>query len=365
MATQPLQDFGRVLRTIFRYGRNLSYGLIGVFVVWAGFQVHAVVALAAGVHWTLGVATFLAIAFALGWFVGRPVARFLKAPVALKPPDLPPPAQRTSKDLVRHLDFVERYVEALGRNPEWTGTPESIAQAVATCRTLREEAGRAEGPASLDLSRRLAAFEGQTVGGLLAPLDRKASDAIRAEAVGVGIATAVSPNGRIDAFIVLWRACNLVSRVAAIYYGRPGPRGTLTILRDVSAATIASAYLQDLGEMAGGMVGAVAGTAAGVMTGPLLDGSLNAVAMCRIGYLAKSRCRAFTAWTEKTRAQATREALAEAGRMAKGVLVDLVKTVGGGILKLPFRILGKLTDAVTGLFRSSEPEPSEARSAAP
>jgi hypothetical protein len=360
MPSQPLQDFGRVLRTIFRYGRNLSYGIIGVFVVWAGFQVHAVVALAGGVHWTLGLLAFLAIAGALGWFVGRPLVRFLKAPVALKPPDLPPPAQRTAKDLERHLAFVERYVEALGKNPEWTGTPESIAQALATCRTLRDEAQRAEGAPSPDLARRLASFESLAVVPLLAPLDRKASDAIRAEAVGVGLATAISPNGRIDAFIVLWRACNLVSRVAAIYYGRPGPRGTLTILRDVSAATIASAYLQDLGEMAGGMVGAVAGTAAGVMTGPLLDGSLNAVAMLRIGYLAKSRCRAFNAWSEKTRAQATREALAEAGRMAKGVVLDLVKTVGGGVLKLPFRILGKVTDAVAGLFRSSEPEPAGA-----
>ncbi len=354
--SQPLQDFGRVLRTIYRYGRNLSYGLIGVFAVWAGFQIYEVCRMAGSVHWSLGVATFLAIALALAWFIGRPVARFLQAPVALKPPVLPPPAERTAKDLVRHLAFVERYVEALGANPEWTGPPDAIPAAVAACRALREDAARADAAAMADLERRLATLEGVTVAALLAPLDRKASDAIRAEAVGTGIATAISPNGKIDAFIVLWRACNLVSRVAAIYYGRPGPRGTLTILRDVSGATIASTYLQDLGEIAGGMVGAIAGTAAGVVTGPVVDGSLNAIAMLRIGYVAKSRCRAFSAWTERTRAQATREALLESGRMARGVVVDLVRTVGGTVLKLPFRVLGKLTDAVGALFRSPEVE---------
>jgi hypothetical protein len=288
------------------------------------------------------------------------VYRFFKVPVALQPPVLPEPAKRMPKDMVRHLEFVERYVRALPNNPEWAGGAPAVEPAVQACEALRADAARARVEDLPSLQTRLAALERDVVGALLAPLDRKATDTIRAEATGVGIATAISPNGTIDAFVVLWRACNLVSRIARIYYGRPGPRGTFRILRDVSAATVASAYLQDLSELAGGMIGAVAGKAAGVLSGPVLDGSLNAIGTLRIGYLAKARCRSFSAWTERTRAQAVKDALVEAGRLSRGVVSDLVRTVGGGILRLPGRILGAMTQAVASLFRAPEAEPGDA-----
>jgi hypothetical protein len=355
----PAQDFGRVLRTLFRFARTISYVLIVVMVVWFLDRLAVVVGMAGAVHPLLGVAAGIAIAAAVGWFVGRPVYRFLRMPVTLKPPDLPPMAERTSKDLVRHLTFVERYVASLPKNPEWSGEAAQVDSTISALRALREEADRAEKAALAGLSQRVGELERDRVSALLAPLDRKATDAIRAEAVAVGIATAVSPNGTLDAFVVLWRNCNLVSRLARIYYGRPGTRGTLSILRDVSVATMASAYLQDLSELAGSLVGTIAGHASGVVAGPLVDGSLNAVATLRIGYVAKTRCRSLAAWNERTRIEAVRSALREAAALSSGVLFDVVRTVGGGVLKLPLEILNKMTQTITGLFRRPDAEAGE------
>ena len=203
----------------------------------------------------------------------------------------------------------------------------------------------------------LAELERGAVARLLAPLDRKAADAIRAEALKVGLATAVSPYGTLDAFLVLWRNVNLVTRVATIYYGRPGARGTLGILRDVAMATMLGAYLEELGQIAGEAVGSLVGKTAGFFTGPLMEGCLNGVATLRIGYVAKSRCRAFSAWTPKTAPQAARDAVAEAAQQSAGLVKDVVTAVGGGLMSITGSALTKLVEKVTALFKG--PEPSE------
>jgi uncharacterized membrane protein YcjF (UPF0283 family) len=285
----------------------------------------------------------------------RPIVRFLKVPVVIRPPDLPARDERTARDLVRHLDFVGRYLNALTRNPAWSGDRDALDAALGLARELRTDA--ANGTRSLaELSDRLAHLEKDRVEALLDPLDRQATDLIRQEALRVGLATAVSPYGRIDAFLVLWRNCNLVARMATIYYGRPGVRGTLSILRDVSVATMVGAYLEDLTDVAGDMVASLAGKTAGVLAGPLLDGSLNAIGTLRIGYLAKARCRAFSKWTDRTRADAVRGALVEAGRISRGVVADVVRTVGGGLLKLPARAISGVLDRLGSLFRPPAPD---------
>lgn len=355
----PLQPFGTVLRAVFRFARTASYALIVVMGVFLALRVAEGFRWFHGMHPALGWA-FLALVLAgLAWFVGRPVARFLRVPVALRPPRLPEAGERTPRHLVRHLAFVERYVEAVGRNPEWQGDPAEVERAATACRALRRRAEAAH-PADLaGLARDLGEIERQQVAALLRPLDAKATEIIRNEALAVGLVTAVSLNGTVDAFLVLWRNVNLVSRLANLYYGRPGARGTLAILRDVSAATLASAYMQDLSEAAGGLIGGVVGKSVGVFAGPVLDGALNAVVTARIGYLAKARCRAFAAWTETTRAEALQGALREAAAITGGLLSDIAKAVGGGLLRLPGRLLGAMGSSVAGWFRR-DPEPGSA-----
>jgi hypothetical protein len=357
----PLSDFGRVLRALFRFGRYVSYGVIGLLAVFLAFRVAEIHAFLAGIHVALGIAFLVVFAVLFAWLVGRPIYRFWRVPAAMRPPVLPPMAEREARHLAKHMDFVERYLRGLLDNPAWEGAPEAVEAAIARCRALRDESAGADRAAVADLSARIRRLERETVERLLEPLDRKARQVIRQESLGVGIATAVSWNGTMDAFIVLWRNCNLVSRVARIYYGRPGPRGTLSILRDVSAAAIASAYLQDLTESAGGAVGSVFGKTVGALGGPLLDGAMNGVVTMRIGYVARARCRAFSGWNETTRKEAVTGAMKEAAAFSKDLVTEIVKTVGGGIFKLPGKALGKLGDALGGLWnRGGDPDPEPA-----
>lgn len=360
MAT-PAQDIQRVLAALWRFARTLSYGLIALLLLFVGVRIVEGFQFFQDVLPGAGYA-FLLVVSALLWFlVGRTLLAFLRMPVAMRPPALPVMSERRSKDLVRHLEFLERYLRALLRNPEWEGSPADVEDAVARVRALSDEVRRS--PTIETHSKRIASLEQETVGRLLEPLDRKARTIIRQEATAVGIATAVSWNGTLDAFIVLWRNLNLVSRLARIYYGRPGTRGTLAILRDVSGATLAGAWLQDLSEAAGSTLGGLVGKGVGVMAGPLLDGGVNAVVTLRIGYLAKQRCRAFEAWNERTRAQAIKSAFVEAGLLSRDVVGDVLKTVGGGILQLPVKVLGAVGDALGSLWRrwtgpDTEPGPA-------
>jgi putative membrane protein len=358
----PLKDFGSVLRAVFRFARYASYGLILVTAWFLAMRLAEGFRFFADIHPALGWLFLATVLAALAWFVGRPVVRFLRVPVALKPPRLPEPSARAPRHLVKHLHFVERYVLALPKNPEWGGTAAEVEAVAAQCRALRERAERAT-PAELPaLTLEMGTLERRSVGGLLAPLDVKATAIIRAEALGVGVATAVSFNGTVDAFLVLWRNCNLVSRLANLYYGRPGPRGSLSILRDVSVATLASAYLQDLSEAAGSAIGGVLGKTAGVLAPSVLDGAMNAVITARIGYLAKARCRAFSAWTERTRSQVIRDVAVEAASISTGLVTDLVRTVGGGLLRLPGKLFGAVGSTVSGWFRR---EPNDGGETAP
>lgn len=351
-----IEEFGVVLRRLFRALRWASFGIIGVVVVLLAFRVAEVTAFLAGIHPLLGAAFLLTLFLALAWFVGRPLYQFLRVPPVMRPPKLPPPDERKPADLARHLAYVEAYVEALPANPEWEGDPRLVAETAEACRVLAAEARDADAPALAELVARARAVEQDRVARLLEPLDRKTADAIRAEAFRIGVATAVSPYGTLDAFLVLWRNCNLTARIARIYYGRPTPRGTLQILRDVSLATIAGAYLEDLGEIAGEFVGSLAGKTAGFFAGPLMEGCLNGVATLRVGYLARTRCRAFQAWNERTAARAAREALVEAGRHSAGLVGDVVRTVGAGIMGIPAKALAGLVDRMTGIFRRRQEE---------
>ena len=356
----PIQDFTRILQHLFRFFRIASYSLIGLTVVFLGFRVAEAYRFFAGMHRFGGLAFLVLFFAALIWFVGRPLYRFFQVPSALRPPELPPMEERTSRDVVRHLEFVERYVENLRRNPMWTGAPEDIDKTIDAVRHLRREAGGLDAAGMSAFAERMRTLEERDISRLLEPLDKQVRTVIRQEALAVGVATAVSWNGTIDAFVVLWRNCNLASRIARIYYGRPGVRGTLGILRDVSAATLASAYLGDLTEIAGSALGGAFGKTVGAVGGPLLEGGLNAVATLRIGYLTRARCRSFSAWNDATRAQAVTGAFKEAARFSKDVVADVVRTVGGGILKLPGKILGKVAESLGNVFKGGDGDPAPA-----
>ena len=80
----PLQPFGAVLRTVFRFARLASYTLIGAMAVFLALRLAEGFRFCHDIHPALGWLFLAAVLGALGWFIGRPVARFLRVPAALQ-----------------------------------------------------------------------------------------------------------------------------------------------------------------------------------------------------------------------------------------------------------------------------------------
>jgi len=122
---------------------------------------------------------------------------------------------------------------------------------------------------------------------LLHPLDAQVLDAVRREAVNVGIGTAISPWGFLDAAITLWRNLRLIRKIASIYRVRAGAYGTYLILR----RTIAAAALADLAQEASVAFLGTTRSLTAVIGAPLAQGLANAGLTVRIGLKAQEQCR--------------------------------------------------------------------------
>lgn len=281
-------------------------------------------------HPLAGLVYIVVLTAGLAWLVARPVAAFLSMPVAARPPDiLIDPAAPDPKAIAARLHYDIRYLKMLAANPEVSAERAAIEESIAKGRALAARAARATPEEALTLSIDLQTFERAHIDALLAPLDRKVKQIIHAEAVGVGVATAISMNGTVDAFIVLWRNANLVARISRIYFGRPHLMGSLRILRDVAAIVVAARALEDVTDITGEVVGSLLGRMGGLIAGPVMDGGINAMMTLKLGYLAKRRCRSFKGWTAVQAAAISEGALQEVKAESGSVITDLLKRVGG------------------------------------
>lgn len=281
-------------------------------------------------HPIAGLVYILALTAALAWLVARPIAAFLSMPVAAKPPDiLIDPKAPDPKAIAARLTYDVRYLKMLAANPEVQAEAAAIQDSIAKGKALAARAARATPEEALTLSLDLQTFERVHIESLLAPLDKRVNQIIHAEAVGVGVATALSMNGTVDAFIVLWRNANLVARVSRIYFGRPHLMGSLRILRDVAAIVVAARALEDVTDITGDVVGSLLGRMGGLIAGPVMDGGINAMMTLKLGYLAKRRCRSFKGWTAGQAAAISEGALQEVKAESGSVITDLLKRVGG------------------------------------
>lgn len=281
-------------------------------------------------HPIAGLVYILVLTAALAWLVARPIAAFLSMPVAAKPPDiLIDPKAPDPKAIAARLTYDVRYLKMLAANPEVQAEAAAIQDSIAKGKALAARAARATPEEALTLSLDLQTFERVHIESLLAPLDKRVNQIIHAEAVGVGVATALSMNGTVDAFIVLWRNANLVARVSRIYFGRPHLMGSLRILRDVAAIVVAARALEDVTDITGDVVGGLLGRLGGLIAGPVMDGGINAMMTLKLGYLAKRRCRSFKGWTAGQAAAISEGALQEVKAESGSVITDLLKRVGG------------------------------------
>lgn len=123
---------------------------------------------------------------------------------------------------------------------------------------------------------------------LLAALDREATRAVAGAAKRVSVVTAVSPRAIVDLVFVGVESMRLISRVGAIYGGRPGTLGFLKLAKHVGA------HLALTGGMGvgDGLLSQVLGHGvAAKLSARLGEGVLNGLLTARVGLAAMAVCR--------------------------------------------------------------------------
>jgi putative membrane protein len=339
-----LDAFASVLRTVFKALRYAGVVFIVLAVWFLGKEAYDIYLACAAVHPWLGYGSLAAFALLFYIAIVRPARRYLRVPLAVRPPDLP---GLKGDEAIRPADLrarargVERYLTNLLRNPRLADSRADIESAIVECRQLQASTG-----ADLEQDRdRLIRFEHERVDPLLAPLDDEVRQVIRRESLAVAVGTAVSPSGSADAFVVLWRSVNLVARIAELYYGRPGIRGTFFVLADVSFAAFVASQMQGIAEKGVQTAGGFLGRAASPFAGPVVDGVVNGLVTMRIGYLA------FRAFSERSIASFLQSAFREAAKQSAGLATDVVTKVGTPVLKMPVEAGRKLVDWVSDSVR--------------
>ena len=278
----------------------------------------------------LGAAFVAILTTLLILLVGRPLMAWFNTPLAAMPPDtVLDPAQPARATLIERMDYNLRFLKSLQRHPDLTAERPRLADSIETGKGLLADIRKADAIADVSFVSKIIAFEGEHIEAHLKPLDEKVDRLIHGEAVGIGVATAVSMNGTIDAFIVLWRSANLIARISRIYFGRPNLRGSLLVMRDVAAIVIASRALEDVTDVTGDLLGSGLGRMGGLVAGPVMDGAVNAMMALKLGYLTKRRCRAYRGWQKEQARSISSEALARVMKESTSVLNELVKACGG------------------------------------
>ena len=304
-------------------------GLLAFLALISVGQIYLFHQMFSDVHVALGWAFIAAITVFFIWFIGLPLYRFFRAPAIAHPPnvDLASPTVTLSQVLDR-VEFDDAYLKGMSTNPALADKHEDIRAAHRDLMNMRDDA-KANNIASATFAHSLADFERTRMAVLLADLDKEIDGYIRKEALSVGSATAVSLNGSIDAFVVLWRNVNMVSRISRLYFGRPNLRMSMMIMRDVMVAVVLSRALDDVADAAGDALSGAVTKLGGMVIGPVMDGSVNALMTMKIGYLAKKRCRSFDVWSQSKATQATIDVFNQVKRESASLIADMLKTGGG------------------------------------
>lgn len=328
-ATRPSSLWDQLHQAI-TWGKLLLLGVLAISSSLVALQVFWLYRTTSDVHPALGVLVLVGVGVG-ATIVAVPAYKFFRVPRIVFPPAIPDRASLALSHLRAEARFLDRYLAHAAGNPELSGKAGSIAAARSELAVLRTRLSAASANQLDAFDTELTTWTRRTMTGLLAELDERADRVIYQEALTVGLATAASPNGTLDAFVMLWRATRLVSQLAVLYYGRPGLWGTLAVMRDVSVATAMAGFLQNVTDSLGGLIAKSIGGATGVVAGPAVDGVTNALVLIRIGYLARERCRSFREWDARTRKSALVNALNATQKVAVGLAMEIMRQVGGKV----------------------------------
>jgi hypothetical protein len=133
-------------------------------------------------------------------------------------------------------------------------------------------------------------------------LKKQADQIIFESASAVFISTAISQNGKLDAFTVLAAQIRIVWKVAHVYWQRPSLRNLQQLYTNVALHTMAAAGIEeiDLSQQIQPILNAVlkspgkhipvVGGAANIITDSILEGTINSFLTLRVGVLTKNYC---------------------------------------------------------------------------
>ena len=325
----PKWELAHQLQRVWRYlkwGVTAVLALLFLLIIGQGFLFYGFFA---DIHPVLGfvfVALFAALLFLL---IGRPLKAYLSTPVVAEPPKtVRDPDAPTYAAIEARLIYDLKFLRSFLRHPDLKEQAASISSSLKEGQALLANAKSR--PASEGaLFEQLIAFETNHIEPILAPLDAKVDALIHSESVAIGVATAASMNGTVDAFIVLWRSANLIAKISRIYFGRPNFRGSLLILRDVAAIVVMSRALDDVTDITGDIIGSTLGRMGGLVAGPVIDGAINAMMALKLGYLTKRRCRSFEGWKPAQARSISAKALARVKKESTAVVGELIAACGG------------------------------------
>lgn len=333
--------------------RKIALGLAVALTIAFGViltnQILQLADLAARVHPTFGQGVFWTLVLLLGAAFAVPFALFLRLPRALRPP-------------------------AAAEGPAFDAHLEALRRRLAKNRLLKGRPLESRG----DLEAALGV------------LDAAATDAMKRAGSRAFLTTAVSQNGALDALVVLGIQARLVWDTATIYSQRPGLREMTYLYSNVLTTAFISGELDDadVAEAMEPALSAVLGSAAGLIPGlqvasgifvnSVLSGTANAFLTLRVGVIAREYSRA---WTAPSRGPLRRMALAQAGALLGGIVMEGAAKISSAIGRGAGRALtgamtgtGKaVSGAVTGTGRriaatgaairdvllAKEPEPTE------
>lgn len=133
-------------------------------------------------------------------------------------------------------------------------------------------------------------------------LKEKADKIIFESASAVFISTAISQNGKLDAFTVLAAQLRLIWKVAHVYWQRPSLKNMRQLYTNVAISAMAASGIEqiDLSQQIQPILNAVIkspgkqipvlGNAAHIITDSILEGTVNAFLTLRVGVLTKNYC---------------------------------------------------------------------------
>ena len=292
---------GSVMRELMHALRALALLLLIAAILFIISQVAHVVSLAHAVHPLLGYFVLVAVLVAIALLVIFPIVRLFSLSPALSLP------AETSGP--KHSAYMQSLAARLRRNS-----------------LTRHLAISAADPASIDAA--------------LAILDRAATEKIVGIAKATFLSTALSQNGKLDAFIVLVAQARLIWRVACVYNQRPHPRELLRLYTNVGASVLAAAEFEDTElletqleslfvEILGQNLPMV-NRFLSLVLGSATQGAGNALLTLRVGLIAKGYC---AARSKADLSAIRRSAAIQTVPLFAGILKDCVARFGGAVLR--------------------------------